>query len=503
MKLSELCRHIPDCEQLGDDVEITDIAHDSRKVEPGGLYIALVGEHSDGHDFIAEATARGAVAIAVHRDQSGWYAARGLPVLVTKDTRAVLPVLAAAFFEEPSRRLFVVGVTGTNGKTTTSAMIDSIFRIIGDRTGLIGTLGASISGKAVPLDRTTPESPDLQRLFAQMLDQSVRRVVMEVSSEGALAGRTSEVAFDIGVFTNLTQDHLNTHGTMEAYFAQKLRLFTEYADAFPDKPFAGVVNADDPYGVRIIDALEADGRPVLRFSATDPSAPLYAEVHAARANGTRFTLHYRPPVGSVVRVPVDLRIGGLFSVSNALAAAGAAIMSRVPSIAIKNGLEALAGVPGRFEQIDTGGRGFDVIVDYAHSPDGLRNVLESSRALHPSRLICVFGCGGDRDTSKRPKMGAIAESLSDIVIVTSDNPRSESPEAILGDILGGIEDGDRNPKVVVEVDRHEAIRKALCELARPGDLVVIAGKGHESGQQFADRKIPFDDRIVAREVLGQ
>jgi UDP-N-acetylmuramoyl-L-alanyl-D-glutamate--2,6-diaminopimelate ligase len=345
-KLSQLCALIPDCRLIGDDVDVVDIAYDSRKVVPGSLFIALVGAKSDGHDYIPEATSKGAVALAITADAGGWYGAKGLPVIIVPNTREALPKISAAFFGEPSRELFLVGVTGTNGKTSTSTMIESIFRIIGDRTGLIGTLGATINGKMQGLDRTTPESPDLQRLFAQMVEQGVRRVVMEVSSEGALAGRTSECAFDIGVFTNLTQDHLNTHGTMEAYFQQKLRLFTEYPDAYPEKPFAAVVNADDEYGQRIITAMEAAGRNVLRFSMQDESAPLYAEVHEARPNGTNFTIHYQPPIGSRIKIPVELRIGGLFSVANALAAAGAALLARVPTVAVKNGLEALAGVPG-------------------------------------------------------------------------------------------------------------------------------------------------------------
>jgi UDP-N-acetylmuramoyl-L-alanyl-D-glutamate--2,6-diaminopimelate ligase len=305
------------------------------------------------------------------------------------------------------------------------------------------------------------------------------------------------------VFTNLTQDHLNTHGSMEAYFQQKLRLFTEYADAFPDKPFAAVVNGDDEYGRRIIAAVEGAGRSVLRFSLEDTTAALHADVHEARPSGTSFTIIYQPPAGSRVLIPVDLQFGGLFNVANALAAAGVALVCRVPAVAIKNGLEALAGVPGRFESIDTGDRGFDVIVDYAHSPDGLRNLLMSARALEPKRLICVFGCGGDRDNAKRPLMGGIAVELADQVVITSDNPRSESPTAIIAQILAGIDGGESHANVVIEADRHAAIEKALCELALPGDLIVIAGKGHETVQILADGKIPFDDRQVAREVLSQ
>jgi UDP-N-acetylmuramoyl-L-alanyl-D-glutamate--2,6-diaminopimelate ligase len=503
MKLSAICKSIPNSEHLGNDVEIADIAHDSRHVNPGALFVALVGAKSDGHDYIPEATAKGASALAIHSERAGWYRAKGVPLLVVPDTRAILPRLSAIFHGEPSRDLFLVGVTGTNGKTSVSCMLESIYRTLADRTGLIGTLGAMIDGKPVSLERTTPESSDLQRLFSQMLQHNARRVVMEVSSEGILAGRTSYCAFDIGVFTNLTQDHLNTHGTMEAYFQEKLRLFTEYPDAYPDKPFAAVVNADDEYGKRVIDAVEASGRQALRYSMKDPDMALFAEIESAGLNGTRFTIHYRPPLGSMVNIEITLRVGGFFSVSNALAAAGAALLSRAPAIGIKNGLEAVASVPGRFEAMDTGGKGFDVVIDYAHSPDGLVNVLASARAFNPKRLVCVFGCGGNRDKDKRPKMGKIAVDMADLVVVTSDNPRNENPDMIIDDILSGIENGVNNKKVVVEADRYKAIEQTICELSIPGDIIVIAGKGHETGQIVGAQTIPFDDRVVAREVLAQ
>jgi UDP-N-acetylmuramoyl-L-alanyl-D-glutamate--2,6-diaminopimelate ligase len=503
MKLSALIEHIPDAQQTGEDAEITGLAYDSRAVMPGALFVALRGAKSDGHDFIAQALNKGAAALMIHADRASWYGAHGLPLVIVPSTRDVLPRLAATFYGEPSRRLDLIGVTGTNGKTTTTYMIESIFRTLGEKTGLIGTIGASISGRSVPLERTTPEAPDLQRLFDDMAQAGVRRCVMEVSSQGIIMGRTADCAFDTGVFTNLTQDHLDAHGTMEAYFAEKLRLFTEYPDTSPDKLFNAVVNADDPYGRRIIEVLEAAGRPVLRYGLSSPDAPLRATVEEARPDGTRFTVSYQPPQGSVVSFLVSLQMGGLFQVANALAAVGVALLRRVPPMAIKNGLEALAGVPGRFELVPTPGRDFTVLVDYAHTSDGLENVLRSARALRPARLVCVFGCGGDRDAKKRPLMGRISSELADLTLLTSDNPRSENPDAIIADILAGIEGGRENPGVVIEVDRHAAIRKALCELAQPGDLIVIAGKGHETTQTFAGgRTIPFDDRLVAREALA-
>ena len=503
MQLSELIENIPDAQRSGDDVEITGLAYDSRQVTPGALFVALRGAASDGHDFIAQALNLGAAALMIHSDRAGWYGAHGLPTVAVPNTRAILPLLASTFYGQPSRRLDLIGVTGTNGKTTVSYLIESIFRTLGEKAGLIGTIGASINGKAVPLERTTPEAPDLQRLFTDMVQAGTRRCVMEVSSQGILMERTSECAFDTGVFTNLTQDHLDAHGDMESYFAQKLRLFTEYPAAYPDKPFSAVVNADDPYGRRIIETLEAAGRPVLRYGLQNPEAVLQATVEEARPDGTRFTVRYQPPQGSVLSFPVDLRLGGLFQVSNALAAVGVALSRRVPPMAIKNGLEALAGVPGRFELVPTPGRGFTVVVDYAHSPDGLDNVLRSARALNPKRLVCVFGCGGDRDPKKRPLMGRISAELADLTILTSDNPRSENPDAIIEDILVGIEGGRDNASVMVEADRHVAIKNALCELARPGDLIVIAGKGHETGQTAQGKTIPFDDRQVAREALAE
>lgn len=503
MKLSEIAQIIPGAQRQGSDVDVTEIAYDSRSVQPGALFVALRGAHSDGHDFIAQALNRGAAALMIHADRAGWYGAHGLPTLIVPNTRAILPFLSAEFYGRPSERLDLIGVTGTNGKTTTAFMIESIFRTLGEKTGLIGTIGAMINGKSVALERTTPEAPDLQRLFSDMAGAGVRRCVMEVSSQGVAMERTAECAFDTGVFTNLTQDHLDAHGTMEAYFAEKLRLFTEYPQAFPQKTFNAVVNADDPYGLRIIEALEASGRNVLRYALRDPDAPLRATIDEARPDGTRFTVTYQPPQGSAISFTVGLQMGGLFQVANALAAIGVALGRRVPPTAIVNGLEALPGVPGRFELVPAPGKDFTVVVDYAHSPDGLENVLKSARALSPKRLVCVFGCGGDRDPLKRPLMGRLSAELADLTILTSDNPRSENPDAIIADILAGIDGGSAGPNVITEPDRLLAIQAALCELAQPGDLIVIAGKGHETGQTAAGRTIPFDDRQVAREALAE
>ena len=503
MKLSEIVQLLRGAQRQGSDIEVTEIAYDSRAVTPGALFVALRGAQSDGHDYIAQALNKGASALMIHADRAGWYGAHGLPTVIVPNTRAILPFLSAEFYGRPSEQLDLIGVTGTNGKTTTAYMIESIFRTLGERTGLIGTIGAMINGRNIALERTTPEAPDLQRLFAEMVTAGVRRCVMEVSSQGITMERTAECAFDTGVWTNLTQDHLDAHGTMEAYFAEKLRLFTEYPAAFPQKTFNAVVNADDPYGLRLIEALEFTGKNVLRYALRDPDAPLRAVIDEARPDGTRFTVTYQPPQGSVISFAVELQMGGLFQVANALAAIGVALLRRVPPTAIVNGLEALPGVPGRFELVPAPGKGFTVVVDYAHSPDGLENVLKSARALSPKRLVCVFGCGGDRDPLKRPLMGRISAELADLTILTSDNPRSENPDAIIADILAGISGGSAHAGVITEVDRSAAIQAALCELARPGDLIVIAGKGHETGQTAAGKTIPFDDRQVAREALAE
>ena len=502
MKLSDLAGLVSESKHFGRDIEVGALVYDSRRVEPNSLFVALRGAHNDGHEYLADVTTLGAVAVAVNADRAAWAEAQGYNGMSLPDTRLALPQVAAAFYGEPSRHLTLIGVTGTNGKTTTSFMIDSILRAWGVRTGIVGTIGAFVDGRHVPQERTTPEAPDLQKLFAEMRDQGVTHVVMEVSSEGVLQERTSYCAFDYGVFTNLTQDHLNTHGTMEAYFSQKLRLFTEYPDAYPEKPFTSIVNSRDPYAQRVIEAIESTGRSAITFGLDDPYATVRAEIREVRSDGTQFDMYCSPSSGEEINIPMNLPIGGVFNVSNALAAASVALQLGVPPARIVQGLEALSGVPGRFEPIPTGDRGFHVVVDYAHTPDGLKNVLESARALNPARLISVFGCGGDRDKPKRPLMGRISAEIADVTVVTSDNPRTENPDAIIAGILDGIAGGAANPGIVVEADRREAIRRALCELAKPGDLVVIAGKGHETVQIFADHKIHFDDREVAREALA-
>lgn len=496
MKLSVLAGALIDVEQVGGDPEITRIAYDSRSAGPGTLFIALRGKNADGHVFIKAAREQGASAIVVEKSYQD--SLEGIPHLIVTDSRKAMPALSSALYGDPSRKLTVVGVTGTNGKTSTTYMLDSIFKSRGEKTGIIGTLGALIDGNEVPQERTTPESPELQRLFGHMVNAGVTKVAMEVSSEGALQERTTGVAFNVGVFTNLTQDHLNTHGDMESYFAQKLRLFTEYPAAFSEKTFTAVVNADDAYGRRVLDIVKASGRPTISFSLQG-EVDITAQVRDATAVNMLFTLKIK----GHDPIDVNLPMGGLFSVSNALAASGAAVALGITPAEIKSGLEQLKGIPGRFEKIDTSALGFQVVVDYAHSPDGLQYVLRSARELNPDRLICIFGCGGDRETTKRPVMGKIASDLADVVVVTSDNPRSENPQAIVEAIVAGIEGGRTRPNLFVEVDRAIAIKQTITEIAHPGDLIVIAGKGHETYQILADRTIHFDDREAAREAIAQ
>ena len=442
----------------GAPTDITDLAYDTREVRPGALFFCARGETVDRHDLAGEAVERGAVALVVERPLD-----LDVPQLVVKSARDAMPVAADEFFERPTEELLLAGVTGTNGKTTTAYLLHSIFDAAGMRPGLIGTIESRVGGESSPAVRTTPESIDLQRTFRAMLDAGDRSAVMEATSHGSVLGRLDRVRFKALAFTNLTQDHLDFHGTMDEYYEAKRRLFTEHEPA----P-AAAINVGGEWGRRLAQELrELDRAPLLTFGLTDE-----AEVREVPAS------------------PLQ----GRFNQENTLAAVALARLVGVPEAAIEQGSAEAPSVPGRFESVDEG-QPFSVIVDYAHTPDSLANVLRTARELATGRLICVFGCGGDRDRGKRPEMGRIAAELADVPIVTSDNPRSEDPLAIIDEILAGM-----GPEPEVEPDRRAAIAKAVGR-AREGDVVVIAGKGHEQGQEFADRKLPFDDREVAREAL--
>jgi UDP-N-acetylmuramoyl-L-alanyl-D-glutamate--2,6-diaminopimelate ligase len=454
--------------------EITDLAYDHRRVRPGTVFFCVPGFTRDGHDFAGEALASGATGLIVERALH-----TGAPEALVPSVRASMAPLAAALHGDPTARLQVVGVTGTNGKTTTCFLVRSLLEAAGRQTGLMGTVTSVIGGQEREVTRTTPESVDLQRDFAEMLAGGDVACAMEVSSHALELGRVDAIHWDVALFTNLTQDHLDFHPTMEDYFLAKRRLFEA-------RPRHAVVNVDDPYGRRL--ALELPN--VVTFGV-EHDADYRGTDLRTDFTGTTFTAH--TPDGEVeLRTPLP----GHFNVLNALGAVAAVRALGVPLQEIAAALPNAGRVPGRFEPVDEG-QDFAVLVDYAHTPDSLDNVLRAARPLTENRLVCVFGCGGDRDRGKRPQMGEIAARLADEVIVTSDNPRSEDPEAIIGEILAGIPRGE----VEAYVDRREAIDRAIGR-AKRGDVVVIAGKGHEQGQEFENgRKVPFDDLEVAREAL--
>jgi UDP-N-acetylmuramoyl-L-alanyl-D-glutamate--2,6-diaminopimelate ligase len=452
-------------------VEILDLAYDARDVEPGTLFFCVPGSRADGHDFAPQAVEAGAVALVVERPLE-----LPVPQLVVESARAAMPIAADELFGRPTAALEVAGVTGTNGKTTTAFLLYAILAAAGRRPGLLGTIESRVGGERRPAVRTTPEAIDLQRAFREMLDAGDRSAAVEATSHGSALGRLERVRFSALVFTNLTQDHLDFHGTLEQYYDAKRRLFTEA------RPPAAV-NVGDEHGRRLAEELRGQ-QPLVTFGFAD-DAELRPDDLELGPRGARF---------QAGGIDLETRLRGRFNVENVLGAVAAARLLGVDDDAIAYGVRELRGVPGRFEAVDAG-QPFAVLVDYAHTPDSLENVLRTARDLAQGRLICVFGCGGDRDRGKRPLMGRIASELADVAIVTSDNPRSEEPAAIIGEILTGIEG-----EAEVEPDRRAAIALAI-ESAQDGDVVVIAGKGHEQGQQFADRTIPFDDRDVAREAL--
>lgn len=490
MLFSEIIKHIRNANVINAaDVQITGIAYDSRNVKPGFIFIARKGGAFDSHDFILKALDSGAVAIVAEREVED-AVDKGAPYVVVPDGRIAMGQAAAAFYNYPSRKVKLVGVTGTSGKTTTTYLIQAIFNASGHKAGLIGTVGARIGSEEIDTKHTTPESLDLQRILAYMVDQNVEIVAMEVSSHGLYQGRTVGCEFDCGVFANIARDHLDFHGTVEAYLDAKLMLFRDYP-AMSDKEFYAVINADDSAADKV---RAVSGERVITFGIDSP-ADVQASDVIVTENSVSFNMKYNGQT-----IPVRLGIGGSFNVYNALSAAAASIALGLDLDTIAQGLATAKGAPGRFESVECG-QDFGVLVDYAHTPDELENVLRTAKALTSQRLIAVFGCGGDRDKGKRPIMGGIGAGLADVAMVTSDNPRTEDPNSIIQDILAGISE-DKMARVIVQADRREAIREALT-LARTGDLVVIAGKGHEDYQIFADRTIHFDDREVAREILSE
>jgi UDP-N-acetylmuramoyl-L-alanyl-D-glutamate--2,6-diaminopimelate ligase len=471
--LADLVGSLSRYEVRGDvSTDLLDLAYRSHEATAGSLFFCVRGSRLDGHDFAAEAVRHGARALVVER----WLPELGAQVRVPSVRMAMGP-MSAAFFGRPSDRITMVGVTGTNGKTTTTYLLESVFRAAGWVPGVIGTTGLRIDGRPQPFPRTTPEAPDLHRLLANMADGGVRAVAMEVSSHGLHQHRVDGVRFQCSVFTNLSQDHLDYHASMEEYFAAKSRLFT------PELSERAVINLDSPEGRRLL-------RPDL--AAVTFGLDASADVRATDVRTSRSGIRFR--VGGM---EVASALRGRFNVENCLAALATARSLGIPDDAAVQGVADVRGVPGRVETVEEG-QDFLVMVDYAHTPDGIQNVLRAARPLSDRNLILVFGCGGDRDRAKRPLMGKAATSLADLTVITSDNPRSEDPLEIIAEIERGAKDGGGT--YMVELDRRAAIRLAVSD-ARPGDVVVIAGKGHETGQELAHETIPFDDRVVAGEEI--
>jgi len=476
VELAELIGELDGARIAGDaGIEVSSLAYDSRRVAPGTLFFCVRGAKRDGHDLAAEAVGAGAVALVVERELE-----IDVPQVVVADSRAAMAALAARFWGDPTSELRIVGVTGTNGKTTTAFLVREILEAAGVRCGLLGTVKQVVAGNEEEVERTTPEAIDLQATFRRMLDGGDRACAMEVSSHALALHRADAIRFEVALFTNLTQDHLDFHADMEEYFEAKRLLFEA-------SPGTAIVNVDDAYGRRLAGEFEC-----VTFSAEGGEADFVASDVRFGAGGASFTAS--TPTGDVaVRTPLP----GHFNVANVLGAFAATTALGVEPKVAAAALAGAAPVPGRFEPVDEG-QDFAVVVDYAHTPDSLENVLRAARRLTGGRLIAVLGAGGDRDRGKRPMMGRAAAELADLAIVTSDNPRSEDPDAIVAEILIGAKGG---AEVEVEVDRRGAIALAFRR-ARLDDTVVIAGKGHEQGQEFErGRKVPFDDREVAREEL--
>jgi UDP-N-acetylmuramoyl-L-alanyl-D-glutamate--2,6-diaminopimelate ligase len=485
MQLKTLAGAIPVRQIIGPlDRAVESIAYDSRRVQRNGLFVALRGDKNDGHEFIGQAIENGASVIVAEREEKNPRAT----CLLVENTRTALADLAATFYGLPARRLKLAAVTGTNGKTTTTFLIKHICEKAGLRCGLIGTVRYEIGERVLPAARTTPESLDLQELLAQIANAGCRAAAMEVSSHSLAQERIRGLEWDVAVFTNLTQDHLDYHGTMENYFESKAKLFTQLAQQQKKRKPVAVVNMDDRYGERLLDKIDKKIS-VITFGM-GVRADFRASNDRMEFGGTSYQLDARGK-SYLVRLPLI----GRFNVANSMAALAAANALGLNLREAVLSLGKSPQVPGRLEMVPAK-RQFQVFVDYAHTPDALLNVLKTLRELEPGRLIAVFGCGGDRDRQKRPLMGQVVDLNADHAIITSDNPRKENPDAIIAQIEKGFR-SDRYEKIV---DRAAAIGRAV-ELAQPRDIVLIAGKGHENYQEFADHTVPFDDIQVARRAL--
>ena len=481
MKLNELLKN-EKYEVLSgsDSIEVTSVEYDSRKVKEGSVFVCITGLKTDGHKFIDSAVKNGAKAVVVQKECE---VPEGIVCVKTENTRHTLAHMAARYYGNPSEKMRIIGVTGTNGKTTTTYLIKSILETMGRKTGIIGTIQNCIGDRVIHADRTTPESLELQELFKEMYDEKVDDVIMEVSSHSLDLHRVDECNFEIGMFTNLTEDHLDYHKTMENYRDAKAILFTMCKKA--------VINIDDPYGDYMVSKAVGE---VLKTGIENKNADMNAVNLVMHPNGVEFDIEYKGE-----KHHVEYHVPGKFSVYNALGAIAAGVLLGVPMENILQGIKSVKGVKGRFEPIKTY-NGITAIVDYSHTPDSLENMLNTAREFVKGRIITVFGCGGDRDKLKRPIMGEIAGRLSDYCIITSDNPRTEDPQTILDEIEPGTaETGCKYEKIL---DRREAIFRAI-KIAEPNDFVAVAGKGHEDYQIFADRTIHFDDAEVILDAFKE
>ncbi len=468
------------------DKEISDIAYDSRKCIKDCMYIARKGFKVDGHDYIPSAIKAGAMAIVCEKEVST--KKEGITYIQVKDSKIAQAQLATCFYNYPSEKLKMIGITGTNGKTSISFLLGNILRQWGKKTGTIGTIGNYIENCFYKANNTTPEAIDLQKFLSQMVEQSVDYGIMEVSSHSLALNRVEGTNYDIGIFTNLSQDHLDFHKTYEDYFQAKAKLFDMTHRA-------NIINGDDPYGERLIHKLKTKGEvPTYSYGIQKKDCDFVAKDIEITHKGVSFCLE-----GKNLRENFSIGIPGIFSVYNTMAAIIVGLIEKIPLSVIKEALEKTSAVPGRFELVDTD-TPYSVIIDYAHTPDGLENVLKTAKSFAKNRIISVFGCGGDRDKTKRPIMGEIGGNYSDLCIITSDNPRSEDPLAIIQDILPGVEKTSC-PYEVIE-NRKKAIKKAL-EIAQKDDVILIAGKGHETYQILKDKTISFDEKKIIKELLGQ
>lgn len=485
MKLRELLQQVSYVEVRGSlDKDIQDIVYDSRKVKDDYLFICIEGMQTDGHKYIDDAVNRGAAAIVIEKELDNYI--DNMTYIKVQNSRKAMSYVAEIFFDYPLENLKLIGVTGTNGKTTTTYLIKGILEAAGKNTGLIGTIKNLIGQKEFPTDRTTPESLDLYRLFKRMVISDIEYVVMEVSSHALDLNRVQGMLFEVAVFTNITQDHLDYHKTLARYLEVKSRLFKQIS-----KRGWGVINGDDAHASSIIAATAGQ----LFTYGIENNTDITADDIKLHPQGVSYIL----TGDNIKQTDISLNFTGKFNVYNSLAAIGCGLVLGLEETTIKQGLQNIEGVPGRFELINEG-QSFAVVVDYAHTPDGMKNVLNTAAEFVKGNIIVVFGCGGDRDQGKRPQMGKIGAEYGDDCIITSDNPRSEEPMAIINEIEVGIKEAESMVPYQIIPDRRQAISEAITR-AEADDMVIIFGKGHETYQIFKDKTIHFDDREVAREVL--